>query len=105
MKELVFEKDKCQSYKHFYEKICVDLDKESFIDWAGDYDNLLYRADLLDEFLWYNSQENILFKFVGYDREKIRNGKTYEDCQWQLIFKVIERFVGKFPNNKLEYID
>ena len=105
MKEIIFNKKTCGSYKDFYKKICVDLDKESFIDWAGQYENLCFSADMLNEFLWYNHDENILFKFIGYNKESLISEQTVEGLMWGRIFRCIDRFCSDYPNNKVEYMD
>ena len=102
--ELIFKKSECNSYKDFYEKICKDLELQNHIDLC-DYENLHYNADLLNEFMWGAQDENITFKFIGFDREGVKNSKRLEDYQWNLIFDVLEWFVEEWPNNRIEFID
>ena len=104
MKELVFKKSECESYKDFYEKICVDLKLEEDMDLCN-HENLGYSGDLLNEFLWGVHDWNIVFRFIGYDREKVKDGITHEDYRWNIIFEVVEEFVKQYPNNKIEFVD
>ena len=104
MKILEYNQKTCKSYKDFYEKICEDLALWEDGDLCG-YENLHYNADLLNEFLWGVHNDNILFRFIGYDKEKIVNGKTSEAYEWGLIFKIVERFCKNYPNNKVEFIE
>ena len=97
MKEIVFNKKDCPSYKDFYEKICIELESKKIPDWE-DYDNLHYNADFLNEFMWYNHDLDLHFKFIGYNKEKV-------NFQWQLIFEVVEDFCKKYPNKKVEFWD
>ena len=103
MKEIIFNKQMCESYKDFYVQIYKDLDGKSFGDWKA-YENLNYNADMLDEFLWYNNNKNIRFIFVGFDLEKIQQEKSYDDYEWRIIFDVIQDFVKEYPNNAMEII-
>ena len=102
MIKLVYSKKECKSYKDFYEKICVDLKLEENIDMC-ELENLCYRADFLNEFLWYNYTDDLRFIFIGYDREGVKNYKTIEDYKWNLIFEVVEEFCERYPNNTVEY--
>lgn len=92
MKEIIFNKQMYESYKDFYAQIYKDLDGKSFGDWQA-YENLNYNADMLDEFLWYNHDKNIKYIFIGFDLEKIKQEKTYDDYKWRIIFDVIQDFV------------
>ena len=98
--ELVFRKEEFDSYKKFYERICIDLKLEEDKG-LREYENLLYNADLLTEFMWGVQDENITCNFIGFDREAVKNKKTYNDYGWNLIFEVLEDFVEKWPNNRL----
>lgn len=102
--ELVYKKSECKTYKDFYEKICKDLKLEDDIDLC-DYKNLEYNADLLNEFMWGFYNDNIMFKFIGFDRDSVKNSKRFDDYQWNLIFDVLEWFVEKFPNNSVVFLD
>lgn len=104
MQEIVFKKDNFESYKDFYVQIYRDLNGKDFLDWE-DYENLHYNADMLNEFLWYNNDKDLKFIFVGFDLEKIKQEKTYDDYEWRLIFEVVEYFVKEYPNNTMEIIN
>ena len=91
------------SYKDFYKDICIKLNKDRFIDWQGQYENLGYNADLLNEFLWYCHNDNNKYIFIGFDQEKIKLHKNYDDYEYNIIIEIFERFVREYPNNKLEF--
>ena len=104
MKELVFDKNKFESYKNFYEQLYSELDGKNIPDWE-DYPNLGYKADNLIEFLWYCHNDNIRFCLKNLDINKIKQQKTIDDYKWTLIIEVLQDFVEKYPNNKLEFIN
>ena len=103
MKEIVFNKYNYECYKDFYTQIYSDLNGKGFLDWE-DYENLNYSADMLNEFLWYNHDKNIKYIFIGFDLEKIKQEKTFDDYKWRIIFDVIQDFVKEYPNNAMEII-
>ena len=103
MKEIVFNKYNYECYKDFYTQIYSDLNGKGFLDWE-DYENLNYSADMLNEFLWYNQNKNIKYIFIGFDLEKIKQEKTFDDYKYKLIFEVFEYFITKYPNNSMEII-
>ena len=103
MKKIIFDKKKLSCYKDFYAQIYKDLDGKSFGDWKA-YENLNYNPNMLDEFLWYNDDKNIKYVFIGFDLEKIKQEKTYDDYEWKLIFEVVSDFVKEYPNNAIEII-
>ena len=104
MRELVYDKNELKSFKNFYEKIYLDLEAKKNENWA-DYENLHYNADLLNEFLWNCQDDNLLFIMKNFDLDKIKEQKSYENYEWNLIFKVLNRFVIKYPNNKMIIIN
>lgn len=104
MKKLVIDKKVCLTYKEFYTFLYNELEGKSIPDWE-DYDDLEYDANMLNEFLWYCHNDNIHFIFKNFNLEKIKNYKSYENYQWNLIIEVIEDFVTKYPNNKLVFIN
>ena len=105
MKQIIFNKSDYKSYKDFYHDVCIKLDKDSFIDWNGMAEDLSYRADILDEFLWYCNDDNVDCIFIGFDLDKINKQKTYEDYVYSLAFVVFNRFAKEYPNNKVEFRD
>ena len=105
MKEVIFNRKDYKSYKDFYHDLCVKLNKDRFIDWRGEYENLGFNADLLNEFLWYCHDDNLHIKMLNFDTEKISKKKTYEDYKWNLIIEVLNYFALTYSNNKLEYIN
>lgn len=103
MKEIVFNKCNYKSYKDMYHDICVKLDKDRFIDWQDDYNDLEYNGNLLSEFLWYCHNDNVKYIFVNFDKAKIKLEKSFDDYQYAIIFRVFERFVKQYSNNQLEF--
>ncbi len=103
MKEIVFNKKEYKSFKDFYHDVCIKLRKNRFIDWRDDYEDLNYHADLLNEFLWYCYDDNNKYVFLNFDLEEIKNKKTYENYEWNLIIKIFKRHVQEFPNNQIEF--
>lgn len=105
MQKVIIDKNKCESYKTFYEIIYKELDGKGYIDWE-DYENLHYNADLLNEFLWYvQCNQDTEFVMVNFDIDRLKNLKTYDDYEWQLIFKVLNRFITEYPKNKLTIVN
>ena len=104
MNTIIIDKKDYTSYKDFYRDIFIKLDGKNNIDFE-DMKALLYNANILNEFLWYCHNDNIYFIFKNFNLEKIRNYKNYENYQWNLIIEVIEDFVKKYSNNKLEFIN
>ena len=110
MRKITFNKNnyksKGETYKDFYHDLCLQLDRKNVIDWQDDfYENLGYSADLLNEFLWYCSDEDTNYVFIGLDINKINNYKTYDDFKWSKILKVFNRFVEQYSNNTIEFKD
>ncbi len=100
MKEIVFNRKNYKTYKDFYTQIYKDLDGKSIPDWE-DYQDLCYSADALNEFLWYCHNDNLKFVFVNFDKEKIALQKNYDDYEYNIVFKVFDRFVKNYQNNQL----
>ena len=103
MKEIIFNMKDYQSYKDMYHDICIKLDKNRFIDWKDDYEDLSYNGNLLSEFLWYCHNDSIKYIFINFDKEKIKLQKTFDDYQYNIIIFYFEKLVAEFPNNKLEF--
>ena len=76
MKEIVFDRKNLKSYKDFYAKIYKDLDGKNTIDWET-YENLGNNADLLNEFLWYKSDESIKYIFKNFIIFNIINIRSF----------------------------
>ena len=108
MKEVIFNvadyKTPYETYKDFYEDVFIKLDGKGIIDFEN-MPTLYYSADCLNEFMWYNHNENLKLVFVGLDLDKIKKRQAYDDTRWELIISVMEDFVKKFPNNTLEFRD
>ena len=106
MKEVIFNisdyKTPYETYKDFYKDIFIKLDGEHNIDFA-EMPDLRFHADILNEFMWYNSDNDLKLVFVGLDLDKIQARKTYDDYEWGLIVKIMKRFVERYPNNTLEF--
>ncbi len=103
MKEIIFDKKEYASYKDMYHDICIKLDKDRFIDWKDDYEDLGYSADLLNEFLWYCHDDSNKYILVNFDKKRVALQKNYNDYKYNLVIEVFERFVKQYPNNKLEF--
>jgi len=103
MKQIIFNKKDYKDYRDMYHDICVKLDKDRFLDWEDDYEDLNYSSDLLNEFLWYCNDDNLHIILLNFDREKIATPQNYDDYKYNLILEVFEDFVKKYPNNTLEY--
>ena len=103
MKEVIFDKNDYKSYKDFYHDVCIKLDKDSFIDWNGQYEDLGYNADLLNEFLWYCHGDNLKCVFKNFDKERISKQKTLDDYEYNLIIEIFEDFAKNYPNNIVEF--
>ncbi|HCE34568.1 MAG TPA: hypothetical protein DEQ88_04265, partial [Clostridiales bacterium] len=93
-----------ETYKDFYKDIFIKLDGEHNIDFA-EMPDLHFSADILNEFMWYNSDNDLKLVFVGLDLGKIQARETYDDYEWGLIVKIMKRFVERYPNNTLEFRD
>ena len=104
MKDLIYDKNDMKSFKTFYEKIYSDLKGKENAFWT-DYENLCYNADDLNEFLWNYQDENLRFVLKNFDVEKINLQKTYDDYEWNIILRILNRFISKYPNNKLEFVN
>ena len=106
MKEVIFNisdyKTPYETYKDFYKDIFIKLDGKGIIDFENMPD-LHFHADILNEFMWYNSDNDLKLVFVGLDFDKIQAQKTYDDYEWGLIVKIMKRFVERYPNNTLEF--
>ena len=101
MKEIIFCKKNYMSYKDLYSQIYRDLKGKNMPDWE-DYDNLGYSGDMLNEFLWYCHKDNNKYIFIGFDKDKIKLQKNYDDYKYNIVIEVFENFVKEYPNNKLE---
>lgn len=100
---LVIDKSKCESYKKFYEIVYSQLNGKGYIDWEQ-YDNLHYNADMLNEFLWYaHNLVNTEFVMMNFDIDRIKEQKTYDNYEWNIILEVLQDFVKDYPNNKLTF--
>lgn len=97
---VTIDKKQCPTFKTFYEIVYKELDGKRIPDWEA-YENLNYHADLFNEFLWYVNDMNIDFVLLNTDVEKIKDEKTYDDYEWNLIIEILTEFVMKYPNNTL----
>ncbi len=103
MKEIIFDKKDYKSFRDLYHDICIKLNKDRFIDWKDNCEDLGWSADILDDFLWYCHKDNVKIIFLNFDKEKIKLQKNFDDYKYNLIIEVFEDFVKEFPNNKLEF--
>lgn len=103
MKEIIFNRKEYESYKDFYRDVCIKLNKDRFIDWKGNYENLGYNGNLLAEFLWYCHNDNNKYIFVNFDKEKISLQKNYDDYEYNIIIYYFEKLIKEYPNNQLEF--
>ena len=97
---VTIDKKQSPTFKTFYEIVYKELDGKNLIDWE-ECENMHYHADLLNEFLWYVNDMNIDFVLLNTDVEKIKEEKTYDDYEWNLIIEILTEFVMKYPNNTL----
>lgn len=104
MKEFIFNKDDYASYKDFYIDVAKQLDAKNDLN-CLEPEDLGFNSNHLYEFLRDFHNECYKYVFIGFNLEKIRNYKNYENYQWDIIIKVFEDFVKKYPNNKLEFIN
>lgn len=102
MKKITIDKNKCQSYKTFYEIVYNEFDGKHMVDWE-EYDNIHYNADMLNEFLWYVSDINTEFVMMNFDIDRIKEQKTYDNYEWNILLEVLQDFVKDYPNNKLTF--
>ena len=102
MKKVIFNKNEYNSFKDFYHDLYQKLNGKSTIDFE-ELNDLGYHADILNEFLWYKAEEKNNYIFLNFDLKKIQNKKTYENYEWNLIFKIFKRHVQEFPNNQIEF--
>ena len=102
MKEIIFDKKKYDNYKDFYKDICKKMDAKSDLNCLHPED-LAFNGNVLSEFIWDYSLDNIKYIFVNFDKEKIKLEKNFDDYQYAIIFRVFERFVKQYPNNTLEF--
>ncbi len=103
MKQIIFNKKDYKDYRDMYHDICVKLDKNRFLDWQDDYEDLNYNGNLLNEFLWYCHNDSINIILLNFNREKISTPKNYDDYEYNIIIRKPEEFTEEFPNNTLEY--
>ena len=103
MKQIIFNKKDYKDYRDMYHDICVKLDKNRFLDWQDDYEDLNYNGNLLNEFLWYCHNDSINIILLNFNREKISTPKNYDDYEYNIIIRKLEEFTEEFPNNTLEY--
>ena len=103
MKQIIFNKKNYKSYKDFFTDLYRQTNGAGFIDWKQ-YPDLNYNAGFLDEFLWYcNTDGGYHYIFLNFDKEKINLQKSFEDYQYATILRIFDKFVNKYPNNKIEF--
>ncbi len=102
MNEYIFNKNNYKSYKDFYEEFYKSFNIQEYGDFDG-CENLRYSADLLDEFMFYISRDNVKIVLIGCDLDVIKQQKTYDNYEWNIIVRVLSRFVEEYPNNTLEF--
>lgn len=100
MIKIVIDYNKYKSYKDFYKDILKKLN--NFLDFEGEKD-LGYNANILEEFMWYNHNKNLEIIMLNFDVNKIKEQKTYEDYQWNLILEVLQDFAAEHPNNTIVF--
>lgn len=95
MKEVIFNisdyKSTGETYKDFYRDVFVKLDGKGIIDFE-DLPDLHFHADILNEFMWYNHNENLKLVFVGLDLDKIKKDKrmmTQDGNSSYLLWKIL----------------
>lgn len=103
MKEIVFNRKSYNTFKDFYHDVYNKLEGKEIHDFDYCKNPLGYNADILNEFLWYCSDDNNKYIFVNFDREKLKQPKNYNDYKYNIIMEVFESFVKRYPNNILEF--
>lgn len=78
------------------------MEAKKIIDFSDTVD-LWFHADALNEFLWYNHNKNLEIIMLNFDVNKIKEQKTYEDYQWNLILEVLQDFAAEHPNNTIVF--
>ena len=53
--------------------------------------------------MWYNHNKDLEIIMLNFDSKKIKEQKTYEDYEWNLILEVLQDFVTNYPNNTLKF--
>jgi len=101
-KTIIFNKKVYKDFRDMYADIYKKLDGQHTIDFEN-LENLKYSRDILNEFLWNKSDENLHYQFLNFDRDRIASPKIYDDYEYNFILKLFENFVIKYPNNSLEY--
>ena len=104
MREFIFNKKDYNTYKDFYIDIAKKLDAKNDLN-CLEPEDLGFNPNHLNEFLQDFFDETHKYIFKNFDLEKINNYTTYDNYEWNIIFKVFKRFVDKYPNNKLEFIN
>ncbi len=107
MKTVNINKNDYKTYKDFYEDMSIKLGANKIKDYYNTI-TFEYNPNLLWEFLEMDGYgDKAIYKFVlkNFDLEKIKQQKTYDDYEWNIIIKVLQDFINKFPNNKLEFIN
>ena len=103
MKEIILNRKDYKSYKDCYTDIYNKFDGKENPDFDYCITPLGYSADTLNEFLWYYHNDNIKIILLNFDKEKITLQKNYDDYEYNIMFRVFERFVNQYPNNELEF--
>lgn len=101
MKTIILDKKYYKNYQDLYKDICHKLHLEDFNDFDG-YENLAYNADLLEEFMWYNHDQNLHIIFNGFDLSTISQENNQDDYEYHIVLKSMQRWATKYPNNFVE---
>ncbi len=102
MKEIIFDRKHYKSYKDFYTQIYNELDGKNNLEFE-DCNDLHYNIDFLEEFLPCYDEDSNKYIFIGFDKEKIKEEKNYDDYEYNMVIRIFERFVKEYPNNVLEF--
>lgn len=102
MKEIIFNKKDYKSYKDFYIDICKKMDAKNNLNCLHPID-LGFNGNILNEFLWDYSLDNIHYIFIGFDKNMILSEKNYDNYHYKIIFEIFEDFIKDYPNNSLEF--
>ena len=102
MREIIFNKNNYNTYKDFYEDIFKELDGDKFVDF-DELKNCNYNADILNEFMWYNSRKNIKYIFKNFNIEEINQQQTIDDYEYSMIIGIFKDFANEYSNNEVVF--
>jgi len=104
--DVKFNRKDYESYKDFYRDISKKLEavKNGYYD---EPETLGFSADWLWEFLedFYYRDMKIKVTLLNFDREKIAQGKNYDDYKYNIMLSCFTDLAEKYPENVVEFVD